>query len=51
MWSDQTKMAGKPFPLSDPECDELRRDLQQRLMSLYKGELAAHEELRSWLVS
>jgi len=51
MWSDQSMMAQNAFPLSDSACDELRRDLRERLMSLYECEVAAHTELRSWLVS
>jgi hypothetical protein len=30
------------FPLSEPECAELRARLQQRIMALYEAEVAAH---------
>lgn len=36
---------GESFPLSETECDELRADLQKRILQLYEGEVAAHATL------
>jgi hypothetical protein len=39
------KEAGEKFPLSDAECDSLRRDLQQRLRKIHADEVAARNAL------
>jgi hypothetical protein len=43
------KAAQVQFPLSDPAVDELRADLQRRVLSLHAAEVAAHEALTALL--
>jgi len=51
-WSQlgqQARQVNDNFPLSQAECDDLRRSLQIRIMALYEGEMAAHAALGAWL--
>ena len=43
--SQLEEQARAQFPLSDAECAELRARLQERIMMLYEGEVAAHAEI------
>ena len=39
------KQAAEDFPLSEDQCDELRRDIQRRVLEIHANEVAARDAL------